>query len=104
MKPFRSCSTVIPTSSCLDCILSDREVSISLALLQCLERLFVLYSYESVSAYGCRGITRSHFCQSSSDCPGLLRPQIKRKILLVFVVFAQILTGLVVHYCQDPRN
>lgn len=45
-----------------------------------------------------------HLCQSPSDRPSLLRPEIKRKIFLVFIVFTQILARLVVHHRQDPCN
>ena len=42
----------------------------------------------------------TYFCHSPSNCPCLLRSEIKGEVLLAFVVFAQVLACLLVHHGQ----
>lgn len=88
---------------CLHCILSNREVLLLLPLLQRLDGQLMLKRVAGQSHILIYEHS-THFWQSPSDCPRFLWSQVKRLILLVFVVFTQVLAGLLVHDCQYPSN
>ena len=46
----------------------------------------------------------THFGQTSSNGPSLLGSEVQRRIFLLLVEFAEILSRLLVHHGHDPRD
>lgn len=89
--------------SCLDSILPPWKVSLLLALLERLDRLFFLYP-KSLSRYERKCDKKYHLSESPPDGTSPLRSQVKRKVFLVFVILPNILACLLVCHSEHPGN
>jgi hypothetical protein len=90
--------------SCLDGILPPWKVSLLLTLLERLERIFMLRPKVSVDV-GEKAIKiKDYLGESPPDGTSLLRSEVERKVLLVFVKLPSILACLLVGHGEHPGD